>query len=100
MRSPTDRHRHRGDQCAALAPPIAAATEAGIPVIVIDFDANTDKYVTFLATNNETGGKKAADEIARCIKARTGKAEGKVAYLTALAGAHRSTTATRASSRS
>ena len=58
-----------------------------IPVIVIDSSANTDKYVTFLATNNETGGEKAADELATCVKARTGKAQGNVAYLTALAGA-------------
>jgi ribose transport system substrate-binding protein len=71
----------------ALAGPIAKATEAGIPVIMIDSAANTDKYATFLATNNEVGGRKAADEMAACIKARTGKAEGKVAYLTALAGA-------------
>lgn len=71
----------------ALAEPIAAATKAGIPVIVIDSDANTDQYVTFLATNNETGGQKAADEMARCVKAHTGADTGKVAYLTALAGA-------------
>jgi ribose transport system substrate-binding protein len=43
--------------------------------------------VTFLATNNETGGTKAADELASCVKARTGKAAGDVAYMTALAGA-------------
>lgn len=72
---------------AALAKPIEDATRAGIPVVVIDSDANTSKYVTFLATNNHTGGLKAADEIAACIKARTGKVEGNVAYLTALAGA-------------
>ena len=71
----------------ALAKPIEQATAAGIPVIMIDSSAKTDKYVTFLATNNVTGGVKAADEIARCIKARTGKAAGSVAYLTALAGA-------------
>ena len=71
----------------ALAQPIERATAAGIPVIMIDSAASTDKYVTFLATNNVTGGQKAADEIAACIKARTGKAAGKVAYLTALAGA-------------
>ncbi|HUZ63307.1 MAG TPA: ABC transporter substrate-binding protein [Acetobacteraceae bacterium] len=71
----------------ALAQPIAKATAAGIPVIMIDSAANTTKFVTFLATNNETGGQKAADEIARCVKARTGKAAGNVAYLTALAGA-------------
>jgi len=71
----------------ALAQPIAAATDAGIPVIVIDSNANTDKYVTFLATNNVVGGEKAADQIAACVKQRTGKAEGDVAYMTALAGA-------------
>ena len=71
----------------ALAAPIAKATAAGIPVIMIDSAANTDKYVTFLATNNETGGQKAADAMAACIKARIGNAAGKVAYLTALAGA-------------
>src|SRR5579863_2834524 len=58
---------------AALAHPIEQATAAGIPVIVIDSDANTNKYVTFLATNNVTGGEKAADELAACVKARTGK---------------------------
>lgn len=72
---------------AALAHPIEQATAAGIPVIVIDSKADTDKYVTFLATNNVTGGEKAADELANCVKMRTGKAEGNVAYLTALAGA-------------
>jgi len=71
----------------ALAAPIEKATAAGIPVIMIDSSAQTDKYVTFLATNNVTGGQKAADEIAGCVKARTGKAAGSVAYLTALAGA-------------
>lgn len=71
----------------ALAQPIEHATEAGIPVIVIDSDANTKKYVTFLATNNVTGGEKAADEVAACVKARTGKEEGDVAYMTFVAGA-------------
>ncbi|MGC8468675.1 MAG: ABC transporter substrate-binding protein [Acetobacteraceae bacterium] len=72
---------------AALAKPIEHATAAGIPVIVVDSDANTSKYVTFLATNNHTAGMKAAAELARCIKARTGKVAGQMAYLTALAGA-------------
>jgi ribose transport system substrate-binding protein len=72
---------------AALAHPIEQATAAGIPVIVVDSNANTDKYVTFLATNNQAGGQKAADELAACVKARTGRQEGNVAYLTALAGA-------------
>jgi ribose transport system substrate-binding protein len=66
---------------------IEQATAAGIPVIVIDSNASTDKYVTFLATNNQAGGQKAADEQATCVRARTGKHVGNVAYLTALAGA-------------
>jgi len=71
----------------ALAQPIEDATKAGIPVIVIDSDANTTKYVTFLATDNVVGGQKAADELASCVQQRTGKQEGDVAYMTALAGA-------------
>jgi ribose transport system substrate-binding protein len=70
----------------ALGDPIAAVTKTGIPVIVIDSGAKTDKFASFLTTNNEAGGKAAADAIAACIKERTGKAAGKVGYLTAMAG--------------
>ncbi|WP_342235296.1 substrate-binding domain-containing protein [Inquilinus sp. OTU3971] len=70
----------------ALGDPIAAVTDAGIPVIVIDSGAKTDKYASFLTTNNEAGGKAAAEAVAACIKERTGKAAGKVGYLTAMAG--------------
>jgi ribose transport system substrate-binding protein len=70
----------------ALGDPIAAVTDAGIPVIVIDSGAKTDKYASFLTTNNEAGGKAAADAIAKCLTERTGKAAGKVGYLTAMAG--------------
>lgn len=70
----------------ALGDPIAAVTEAGIPVIVIDSGAKTDQYASFLTTNNEAGGRAAAEAVAACIKERTGKAAGKVGYLTAMAG--------------
>lgn len=70
----------------ALGDPIAAVTDAGIPVIVIDSGAKTDKYASFLTTNNEAGGKAAAEAMAACVKERTGKAAGKVGYLTAMAG--------------
>ena len=70
----------------ALGDPIGAVTDAGIPVIMIDSGAKTSKYASFLTTNNEAGGKAAADALAACIKARTGKAAGKVGYLTAMAG--------------
>src|SRR3954470_13986570 len=70
----------------ALGDPISAVTDAGIPVIMIDSGAKTDKYASFLTTNNEAGGKAAADAIAKCLTDRTGKAAGKVGYLTAMAG--------------
>ena len=70
----------------ALGDPIAAVTKAGIPVIVIDSGAKTDKYSSFLTTNNEAGGKAAAEALAACIKERTGKVAGKVGYITAMAG--------------
>lgn len=70
----------------ALGDPIAAVSDAGIPVIVIDSGAKTDKFASFLTTNNEAGGKAAADALATCVKERTGKAAGKVGYLTAMAG--------------
>jgi ribose transport system substrate-binding protein len=70
----------------ALGDPIAAVSDSGIPVVVIDSGAKTDKYASFLTTNNEAGGKAAADAVAACVKERTGKAAGKVAYITAMAG--------------
>src|SRR3954453_21757299 len=51
----------------ALGDPIAAVTDSGIPVIIIDSGAKTDKYASFLTTNNEAGGKAAADAIAKCL---------------------------------
>lgn len=69
-----------------LAAPIEAATAAGIPVIVIDAGVNTNQYASFVTTNNVEGGRKAAISLAKCIEERTGKAAGKVAYLTAIAG--------------
>jgi len=70
----------------ALGDPISQVSDAGIPVIVIDSGAKTDKYASFLTTNNESGGKAAADAMASCIKERTGKVAGKVGYITAMAG--------------
>ncbi len=70
----------------ALGDPIAAVTAAGIPVIMIDSGAKTDDYAAFLTTNNQAGGKAAAESMAACIKERTGKVAGKVAFITALAG--------------
>ncbi|MEO7382965.1 MAG: ABC transporter substrate-binding protein [Paracoccaceae bacterium] len=70
----------------ALGDPISAVTDMGIPVIMIDSAAKTENYASFLTTNNHAGGVAAANAMADCIKARTGKAAGKVAYITAMAG--------------
>jgi ribose transport system substrate-binding protein len=70
----------------ALGDPISAVTDAGIPVIIIDSGAKTDNYASFLTTNNQAGGKAAADAMAACIKERTGKVAGKVGFITAMAG--------------
>lgn len=70
----------------ALVPGIEKATEAGIPVILIDSQASTDKYVSFLASDNVAIGKLAADKMAEALTARTGKAAGKVAGVTFMSG--------------
>ena len=70
----------------ALGDPIAAVTKAGVPVIMIDSGAKTDQYASFLTTDNVAGGNAAAKAMAQCIKERTGKVAGKVAFITAMAG--------------
>lgn len=69
-----------------LSAPVELATAAGVPVVLIDSAVGTDQYASFLSTNNFVGGQKGAEALAQCIKNKTGKAEGKVAYLTSLAG--------------
>ncbi len=70
----------------ALVPSIEAATERKIPVIIIDSGAHTDKYVSFLASDNIKIGALAGDMLAEALTRRTGKAEGKVACLTFMSG--------------
>jgi len=48
----------------ALVPAIKRATKAGIPVVIMDSAAETDDYVSFVATDNHAGGVKAADTLA------------------------------------
>jgi ribose transport system substrate-binding protein len=70
----------------ALVPTLEQAVQRKIPVIVIDSAANTDQYVSFLASDNVAIGAMAADMIAEALKKRTGKAEGNVACLTYMSG--------------
>lgn len=48
----------------ALVPAIKRSTQAGIPVVIMDSAAETDDYVSFVATDNLAGGVKAADTLA------------------------------------
>jgi len=70
----------------ALVPGLEKAAERKIPVIIIDSAANTDKYASFLASDNLKIGAMAADMMADALKRKTGKAEGKVACLTFMSG--------------
>jgi ribose transport system substrate-binding protein len=60
----------------ALVKSVEDADKAGIPVVIIDSDVNTQKYVSFVATDNLEGGKKDADEMIRLLNGK-----GRVAVL-------------------
>ena len=64
------------DDRDALVPAIARAKGAGIPLTVIDSGANTEDYVSFVATDNYGGGVMAAHRMADILKEK-----GKVAMI-------------------
>jgi ribose transport system substrate-binding protein len=57
--APTDRE--------ALVPAIKRAAQAGIPLSIFDSAANTDQYVSFVATDNYGGGVMAAQRLAEIL---------------------------------
>ena len=71
----------------ALVPGIEAAMDEKIPVIIIDSKADTNQVTAFLASDNFHIGALAADEMAKALTAKFGKAEGKIACITFLSGA-------------
>lgn len=74
-------------QSSSLVPVIEDAVAQGIPVIIIDSNADTDKFTSFLASDNVSIGAVAADEMAKAITAKHGKPEGKIACVTFMSGA-------------
>jgi ribose transport system substrate-binding protein len=52
---------------AALVAPVAAATRSGVPVVIIDSGLKSDDYVSFVATDNEAGGRLGGEELARVL---------------------------------
>jgi ribose transport system substrate-binding protein len=72
-------------QFKALGKPIDEAAKK-TPIIGIDSSADSKAFTSFLTTDNEQGGRIAADGMADAIKAKYGKAEGDVALITHLPG--------------
>jgi ribose transport system substrate-binding protein len=60
----------------ALAKPVADAGTQNIPVVIIDSDLNSDKYISFVATDNEKGGALDAEEMIRLLNGK-----GRIAVL-------------------
>jgi ribose transport system substrate-binding protein len=52
---------------AALVAPVTGAMNAGIPVVIIDSGLKSDKYVSFVATDNEAGGRLAGEHLATLV---------------------------------
>ena len=65
----------------ALVAPVERAAAAGMPVAIFDSDIDTDKRVTFVATDNKEGGRMAARRLAEIIGGK-----GKVAVIGFMAG--------------
>ena len=70
----------------ALVPAIENAMDQDIPVVLFDSAASTDKYTSFLASDNIAIGATAADKMAEALIAKYGKAEGQVVALSFMAG--------------
>jgi len=51
----------------ALVNPVASAVDAGIPVVVIDSGLNSDKSISYVATDNFKGGQLAAQHMGKLL---------------------------------
>jgi ribose transport system substrate-binding protein len=72
-------------QFKALGKPIDEAAKK-TKIIGIDSAADSDSFTAFLQTDNEKGGRVAADGLAAAIKAQYGKEEGDVALINFVPG--------------
>lgn len=54
----------------ALVNPVVSAVQAGIPVIVMDSGLKSDKYVSFVATDNFKGGQLAGEYLAKLLNGK------------------------------
>jgi len=51
----------------ALRMPVNAATDKGVPVVIIDSGLQSEDYVSFVATDNRNGGKTAGERMAELL---------------------------------
>ena len=51
----------------ALVAPVVTAAQAGVPTVVIDSDLKSDRYVSFVATDNVKGGQMAGERMAELL---------------------------------
>lgn len=65
----------------ALRPPVNDAVSAGIPVVIIDSDLKTDRYTSFVATDNYLGGTRAGELLAKLLNGK-----GRVVMLRCMEG--------------
>lgn len=61
---------------AALVAPVTSAMKNGIPVVIIDSGLKSEEYVSFVATDNEVGGRLGGEHLAKLLGGR-----GKVVLL-------------------
>ncbi len=54
----------------ALARPVLTASQAKIPVVVIDSGLKSDKHISFVATDNHKGGQLAAAHMAKLLEGK------------------------------
>jgi ribose transport system substrate-binding protein len=54
----------------ALIGPVDAAQKRGIPVVIFDSGLKSENYVSFVATDNDQGGRLAGEELARQLGGR------------------------------
>lgn len=55
---------------AALVAPVTSAMQSGVPVVIIDSGLKGDEYVSFVATDNEKGGRMAGEHLAQLVGGR------------------------------
>lgn len=54
----------------ALVNPVAGAVQAGVPVVVMDSGLKSDKYISYVATDNIKGGKLAGEFMAKLLNGK------------------------------